>query len=97
MYRLNRPTEANPHAGEVYYVLSKDNGKSWSEARPAGTAPAGSRGFFGLRTLPDGNVGAIWLEGKDHCEQENRGGTLYFARTQGDAFGSVAVVTKNVC
>jgi hypothetical protein len=99
LFRINQPTADNMHAGNVYFSISKDGGKTWTPRQSVGTKPNASRGFFDLKSLPDGEVAAIWLEGKDKKDTISVGSSLKFARTLPgkDAFSSEVLVSASVC
>jgi len=89
--------EKNPFAGAIYYSISKDQGTSWSPARflHTDTAHHYGRQFFDLATLGNGEVGAVWLDGRDSTIE---GSTLFFAATIPDGgFGSETVVHRGTC
>jgi hypothetical protein len=57
-----------------------------------------SRGFFDVKTLSDGEIGVIWLEGKAHSDTVMVGSTIKFARTNGhNEFGKEKIISGNVC
>ncbi|MDR8389987.1 glycoside hydrolase [Aliifodinibius sp. S!AR15-10] len=68
-------------ASSVLYSQSFDEGKSWSE--PAlihtDTDQDNSHGFPDVILLPDGEVGAIWLDGRHHLDHS----VIYFSKTDG--------------
>jgi hypothetical protein len=99
LFRVDEPSEADPYGGELYIISSADGGKTWSPGKPMGEEKGRSLGFFDLQTLPDGEVGALWLEKKLNADPQ--GGTnasLRFARTQEDnSFGNSVIVAPSVC
>lgn len=99
-YRMNSPTETNRFAGDIFYVISKDNGKSWSV--PSSIFPDDnkdkSRGYFDVKRLPDGEVGIIWLEGKATDDTISRGSSVNFSTTQaGKEFKKPIRISRNAC
>jgi hypothetical protein len=92
------PNEKNPYAGAIYYSFSDDGGKHWSEARflHADTARAHGRSFFDITTLKDGELGAIWLDGR--YGKSIKGSALFFARTEkGMGFAQDTCLDKGTC
>ena len=98
VYAVKHPTEENRFAGSIFYTLSSDEGDTWSE--PAylhtDTLPGYGRGFFDLKTLPDGEIGAIWLDGR--FGDTYPGSALYFAKTEkGAGFGKDKQIGESTC
>jgi len=92
------PTEKNPFAGAIYYSLSADGGESWSTAHflHSDTTHAYGRSFFDVATLKDGEVAAIWLDGR--FGKEIKGSALFFSKTQpGAGFESDSCIAKGTC
>jgi hypothetical protein len=63
-FEVKKRTEQYPYAGEINYLQSSDNGKTWtSPALLHSDATEGKgRSFFDLSGLPNGEVGAVWLD-----------------------------------
>ncbi len=84
--------EKNPFAGAIYYTISRDGGMSWTEPDflHTDTAHHYGRQFFDLARLANGEVGSVWLDGRDRSV---KGSTLYFAATvpRGGFAGETAV------
>ncbi len=81
VYSRKSPTPKNRFAGAIHYVQSKDNGAHWTNQaflHLGDTSKGVGRGFFDVATLPDGEVGAIWLDGR---KKSRAGSTLFFAKT----------------
>lgn len=87
----------NSFAGAVYYSVSKDNGKNWSAERiiHSDTSQNTSHSFFDIATLKDGEVAAVWLDGRFGASEE--GSALFFAKTQGDTFGMDTLLDRGTC
>jgi len=68
-------------ASSVLYIQSFDKGKNWTDPRliHSDTNPDNSHAFPTAILLPNGEVGAVWLDGRHHLEHSE----LYFARTEG--------------
>lgn len=76
--------EKSPFAGAIYYCISSDQGESWSHPSflHSDTAHHYGRNFFDIARLKNGEVGAVWLDGRDTSIE---GSTLYFATTAPDS------------
>lgn len=85
-------------ASAIYYTLSEDEGQSWTEPQfiHSETSENYGRSFFNISTLADGEVGAIWLDGR--FGESEKGSALFFARTEvGHGFGADTCLDKNTC
>lgn len=97
---FNKPFE-NPvsrFASAIYYTLSTDDGQTWKAPQfiHSETSQNYGRSFFNLNTLADGEVGAIWLDGR--FGESEKGSALFFARTEnGQGFGMDTCLDKNTC
>lgn len=90
--------ERNPYAGAIYYSMSADAGKHWTHAKflHQDTIPTYGRSFFDIATLKDGELGAIWLDGR--FGKTIKGSALFFARTQkGSGFKQESCLDKGTC
>lgn len=77
------PGPKNPYSGLVYYSVSTDEGKSWTEPRRISTDPESiDQRYFDLEILADGNIGAVWLDNRSGTALEGSG--LYFAALGAD-------------
>jgi len=87
----------NSFAGAVYYSVSTDNGKKWSAERiiHSDTSRNTSHSFFDITTLRDGELAAVWLDGRFSTSEE--GSALFFAKTEGSNFGMDTLLDKNTC
>jgi hypothetical protein len=97
-YEKSAPTPENKYAGAVYYLYSSDLGKNWIGPRflHSDTVSGRSRGFFDIATLPDGNVGASWLDIKENAREKGR--TIRFAKTNADGiFQNEKVIEPFAC
>ena len=98
VYAVKHPTPANRFAGSIFYTLSADQGKTWS--KPAylhsDTLPDYGRGYFDLELLPDGEIGAVWLDGR--FGEEDTGSALFFAKTEpGKGFDKDWQIGESTC
>lgn len=90
--------ERNPYAGALYYTMSADKGKTWAMPQflHSDTSHAYGRGFFDLAPLKNGEVAAVWLDGR--FGKKITGSALFFAATERDAgFGKERCVAKGTC
>jgi hypothetical protein len=97
-YETKSPTQENKYAGAVMYTTSSDGGNTWS--RPmfvhSDTVAGRSRSFFDFEQLPDGEIGAAWLDIK--INKEKKGRSVRFARTtKGSAFSNEILVDSTAC
>lgn len=98
MYAIKHASKENPFAGSIFYTLSADQGKSWTTAAylHSNTLPVYGRSFFDMTTLPDGEVGAIWLDGR--FAEADSGSALFFAKTEkGKGFGIDKQIAQSTC
>lgn len=92
------PQEKNPYAGAIYYSLSADEGKTWSAEKfiHSDTAHAYGRSFFDVTPLKDGELAAVWLDGR--YGKTIKGSALFFSRTQkGKGFETDTCLDKGTC
>ncbi|MDB5104873.1 MAG: hypothetical protein JWP91_2562 [Fibrobacteres bacterium] len=88
---------ARKYSGLILYSRSTDGGKTFSEGIPlvSDTASFDQR-YLDLAILPDGEVGAIWLDNRKRTSKE--GSSLYFATTRGKAgFGEGIPIGETTC
>lgn len=91
-------TEKNPYAGAIYYSLSADAGKSWSEAKflHSDTSHAYGRSFFDIARLKNGELAAIWLDGR--FGKTIKGSALFYSQTEkGKGFERDTCLDKGTC
>jgi len=81
VYSVRNPSPTNRFAGAIHYIQSFDDGQNWTSAHylHGDTTSGIGRNFFDITTLPDGEVGAIWLDGR---KKSRSGSTLFFAKTK---------------
>ncbi|MDN4165024.1 sialidase family protein [Cytophagales bacterium LB-30] len=93
--RVNRPDAM--FEGEIYYIQSFDDGATWTPKSyvHSDTASGYSRGFIDIARLADGEIGAVWLDGR---KKDKSGSTLYFSKTQGKkGFVTDRAISEKVC
>ncbi|ATP56134.1 hypothetical protein CPT03_06480 [Pedobacter ginsengisoli] len=92
------PNERNPYAGAIYYSSSTDNGKTWSDSQflHSDTTHNYGRSFFDITKLKDGELAAIWLDGR--YGKSIKGSALFFNKTtKGNGFGMDTCLEKGTC
>lgn len=97
-YEKKAPTRENKYAGSIYYITSKNHGKSWSQERymHSDTVAGRSRSYFDIEALADGEVGASWLDIK--LDQETSGRSVVFAKTNGaELFTKETLIDSSAC
>ena len=90
--------EKSPYAGAIYQTFSSDGGKNWTNNQflHVDTAHHYGRGFFDLTTLKDGELAAVWLDGR--FGKTLKGSALFFARTEkGHGFTEERCLEKGTC
>ncbi len=102
IYRKKSPDDHSRFGGKLYYTISKDTGKTWSdELLLVEDSAATSLSFFDLDLLPDGELGIIWLDNRKPIDSLHKGKTLFFAKTDGDkgftGFKPIAGSTCECC
>jgi len=83
VYSKRTPHKENRFAGALFYTQSFDGGLNWSAPNylHVGDTTLGlSRSFFDLATLPNGEVGAVWLDSR-LTKKRGDGSSLFFAKT----------------
>lgn len=97
-YEKKSPTKENKYAASIYYIVSKDQGKSWSREAylHRDTVRGRSRSYFDIETLADGEVGAAWLDIK--LNNATGGRSVRFAKTnETNAFANEILVDSSAC
>ncbi|WP_020594826.1 sialidase family protein [Spirosoma panaciterrae] len=97
VFEVPRPTAASRFAGDLLYTLSADGGKTWSDAQPVhqDATPGKSHSFADITRLPNGEIGAVWLDEKLPGQE---GRPVVFAQTtKGKGFGPAVLVDENAC
>ncbi|MFN6945140.1 MAG: exo-alpha-sialidase [Cytophagaceae bacterium] len=98
VFEKKMPSDKNKYAGQILYSVSEDQGKNWTEPLPihSDTTAEFSRSFFDLALLPDGEVGAVWLDGR--LQLGKKGTTLFFTKTEnGKRFIEDKPIGQTVC
>lgn len=98
VFSKKHPTKENRFAGSLFYTQSMDGGSSWTTAKllHSDSSKSVGRGYFDLATLPDGEVGAVWLDGR--YGKESKGSALFFAKTtRHEGFGQDKDIGESTC
>lgn len=68
VYHVKYPTPENRFAGKIFYTQSFDRGKQWTVPAllHSDTLQDNGHAFPALTLLPDGEVSAVWLDGRNH-------------------------------
>ena len=64
VFQKRKPTSENQYAGVLLYTQLLEGSKNWSNPKMlhSDTSNGIGRNFFDITRLPDGEIGAIWLE-----------------------------------
>ena len=97
MFQKKRPTEENRFAGYIQYTMSEDSGGTWSTPRylHQDTSAGIGRSFFDVEQLSNGEIGAVWLDGR---KGGRSGSTLFFSKTEKyGGFESELEIAQKTC
>ncbi len=97
VFQKRVPTTNNRFAGAIYYTQSFDDGLNWTKPQylHADTTQGIGRSFFDIAVLPDGEIGAIWLDGR---KKRKDGSSLFFAKTKEKiGFQNEIEIAKKTC
>lgn len=97
-YEKKNPTKENKYAGAVYYQFSGDHGDTWSPEMflHNDTTTGRSRSYFDIERLPDGTIGAAWLDVT--VNRETGGRSVRFAKTRNsDRFEHEVIIDSSAC
>jgi hypothetical protein len=97
VYQRRTPTLKNRFAGAIYYTQSFNDGETWTEPNylHTDTSQGVGRSFFDITVLPDGEIGAVWLDGR---KRQRDGSTLCFAKTsEKSGFGTDIEIGQKTC
>ncbi|HEY8401684.1 MAG TPA: sialidase family protein [Cytophagaceae bacterium] len=96
VYHVRIPTEKSSYAGKIFYTMSTDKGITWTPPTIIhnDTLPDHSHGFPALSRLPNGEVAAIWLDGRNKLPHSE----LYMAQTkEGQGFQETGKIGGPAC
>jgi len=97
VYQRRTPTPKNRFAGAIYYTQSFNEGQTWTNPNylHTDTTKGIGRSFFDISVLPDGEIGAIWLDGR---KRQPDGSTLCFSKTsKNSGFGKDIEIGQKTC
>ena len=97
-YEQKAPTEDNKYGSAIYYVTSADGGESWSKESflHSDTVAGKSRSYFDIERLPNGEVGASWLDIK--LDRQTGGRSVRFAMTTpSNRFSDEILIDSSAC
>jgi hypothetical protein len=97
VFQKRNSTSKNRFAGAIFYSQSFDNGKTWTKSNylHSDTSEGIGRSFFDIVLLPDGEIGAVWLDGR---KRQKDGSTLCFAKTNANnGFGKDKEIGQKTC
>lgn len=98
VYARKFENQKNPFAGAILYTTSADQGKTWSAERylHSDTSHTYGRGYFDLARMKNGEVAAIWLDGR--YGKADTGSALFFAgTTKGNGFENEKCIDRHTC
>jgi len=82
VFRVKAKSNRSMFGGTMYYTISSDKGKTWSDKVKLTADPnSTSQSFFDIAMLPDGEIGITWLDSRMPIHKGRNGKTLYFAKT----------------
>src|SRR5919199_2498158 len=97
VFEVPRPVAESRFAGDLLYVISKDEGKTWSEPKAVhqDTTPGKSHSFSDVTRMPNGEIGIVWLDEKLPGKE---GRPVLFTQTNpSGGFGATVMVDDNAC
>jgi hypothetical protein len=97
VYEKKAPSKENKYAGAIYYITSKDKGTSWTKEAflHSDTVAGRSRSYFDIERLPDGEIGASWLDIK--LNNHTGGRSVKFAKTSNAKFSNEILIDSSAC
>lgn len=95
-YEKRRPTKDQPRASDFLYIVSDDNGKSWSAENyfHKDTTAGVGHSFGDISRLANGEIGAVWL---DASIKEGGRNVKFSQTTKGNGFGEEILVDSSAC
>ncbi|GAA4471100.1 sialidase family protein [Nibrella saemangeumensis] len=94
---ISKPTDDSPRASDLLFVQSTDGGRTWTLPKPVhqDVTPGKGHSFSDLITLPNGEVGAVWLDEKLPGQE---GRSVKFAQTTpGGGFTHEILIDSSAC
>ncbi|WP_196891512.1 sialidase family protein [Aureivirga marina] len=98
IFRIKAATKQNKYGGFIYYSISKDKGKTWTEKQKLVKDKAsGSQSFYDVALLKNGTIGIIWLDNRKP-KKVKEGSSLYFAKSNKKGeFKNEKVLSTGTC
>jgi len=96
-FELKKPTKDAPRASDLMYVISTDNGNTWSAPKAVhkDTTQGKGHSFSDMIRLPNGELGFVWLDEK---MGKYEGRSVKFTQTlPNGGFSEEVVVDSNAC
>ena len=95
-YEVKIADPTSDRVSHVKYQVSKDEGKTWSEPFRvhSDNSPGKGHSFFDVALLPDGEIGAVWL---DTALIEGGRSVLFSKTDSNNRFGTESVVDSLAC
>lgn len=95
-YEIKIPDLTNDRVSQVKYQVSRDEGKTWSAPLRvhSDNSPGKGHSFFDVALLPDGEIGAVWL---DTALIEGGRSVLFSKTNSKNQFGKESVVDSLAC
>lgn len=84
-------------SSSIKYTTSSDGGNSWSGSRhiSSDSTTGKSRSFFDVATLPDGEIGIVYLD--HNVKKEDKGRPVFFSKTNGRNIQEPIIVDPQAC
>ena len=95
-YEIKIPHPTNDRISHINYQISKDEGNTWSDPLlvHSDDSPDKGHSFFDIALLPDGEIGAVWLD----TVLIQGGRSVLFSKTNSqNMFGKESVVDSLAC
>jgi len=94
---IANPNPENQYSGLILYSISKDKGLTWTTPEKISNDSLSiDQRYFSVAILPNGNVGAIWLDNR-YKTSEN-GSSLFFAELDSTGkFIGEKIIAETVC
>jgi hypothetical protein len=96
-FEIKKPTKEAPRASDLMFVVSNDNGKTWSAAKAIhkDTTPGKGHSFSDITRLHNGELGFVWLDEKVGAYE---GRSVKFVQTLSNGgFSEEIIVDSNAC
>lgn len=96
MWGTKAPNSKNRYAGKVYYAISSDGGKTWSEKIPlVNDTTSFDQRYFDIEVDEKGEFFCSWLDSRG--SEESEGSSLYFGKLSEGLVTEEKRITPSVC